>query len=149
MSLTNFPAFTFEKDGVFHFSRRNPAELICYYSSSRIVYSLRTRSVRVANLSVINAILFVAENGCKWRALPPRFGKWHTVYIRMRRWADAGVSDRLFDALQEHHMISVSVGCPGLGSTSVKVHPDGTGAPKKTARKPLANRGAAGTQKSI
>ncbi len=34
--------------------------------------------VRVSNLTVINAILFVAENGCKWWALPPRFGKWHT-----------------------------------------------------------------------
>lgn len=92
-------------------------------------------NVRVSNLTVINAILFVAENGCKWRALPARFDKWHTVCTRMRRWADAGVLDRLFDALQEHHMIRVSVDCLGLDSTSVKVHPDGTGAPKKTARK--------------
>jgi transposase len=81
-------------------------------------------------LGVINAILFVAENGCKMRALPPRFGKWHTVHTRMRRWADAGVLDRLFDALQKHHMIRVSVDCPGLDSTSVKVHRDGTGAPQ-------------------
>ncbi|MDG2404146.1 MAG: transposase, partial [Paracoccaceae bacterium] len=35
-------------------------------------------NVRVSNLRVINAILFVAENGCKWPALPSRFGKWHT-----------------------------------------------------------------------
>ena len=42
-------------------------------------------NVRVSNLMVINAILFVAENGCKWRALPPRLGKWYTVYTRMRR----------------------------------------------------------------
>ncbi len=34
------------------------------------------------NLNVINAILFVAENGCKWR-LPKRFGNWHTIYTRM------------------------------------------------------------------
>ncbi|MBT4829214.1 MAG: transposase [Marinovum sp.] len=32
--------------------------------------------MRVSHLTVINAILFVTENGCKWRALPPRFGKW-------------------------------------------------------------------------
>ena len=88
-------------------------------------------NVRVSNLRVINAILFVAENGCKWPALPSRFGKWHTVYTRMRRWADAGVLDRLFDALQKHHMIRVSVDCLGLDSTSVKVHPDGTGTLKK------------------
>ena len=64
-------------------------------------------NVRVSNLMVINAILFVAENGCKWRALPPRFGKWHTVYTRMRRWADAGVLDRLFDALAGDLVLTV------------------------------------------
>jgi len=90
-------------------------------------------NVRISNLTVINAMLFVAENGCKWRALPPRFGKWHTVYTRMRRLGEAGVLDRLFEALQEHDMIRVSVDCLGLGSTSVKVHPDGTGALKKRA----------------
>ena len=97
---------------------------------------------------MINAILFVAENGCNWRALPPRFGKWHTVYTRMRRWADAGVLDRLFDALQKHHMIRVSVAYLGLDSTSVKVHPDGTGAPKKTDRNRLGNHVVGGIQKS-
>jgi transposase len=102
-------------------------------------------NVRVSNLRVINAILFVAENGCKWRALPSRFGKWHTVYTRMRRWADAGVLDRLFDALQKHHMIRVSVDCLGLDSTSVKVHPDGTGALKKTDHSRLASRAVDGT----
>ena len=77
-------------------------------------------NVRISNLTVINAILFVAENGCKWRTLPLRFGNWHTVYTRMRRWAEAGVLDRLLDALQAHHMIRVSVDCLGLNSTSVK-----------------------------
>jgi len=47
---------------------------------------------------VINATLFVAENDCKWRASPERFGKWHKVYTWVRLWADADVSDRLFDA---------------------------------------------------
>lgn len=67
----------------------------------------------------------------------------------MRRWADAGILDRLFDALQEHHMIGVSIDCLGLDSTSVKVHPDGTGAPKKTDRKRLENHAADGIPKSI
>ena len=106
-------------------------------------------NVRVSNLRVINAILFVAENGCKWPALPSRFGKWHTVYTRMRRWADAGVLDRLFDALQKHHMIRVSVDCLGLDSTSVKVHPDGDWHAKKTDRSRLASRAVDGTQTFI
>lgn len=36
-------------------------------------------NVKGSNLQVINAILFVAANGCKWRALPEHYGKWHTV----------------------------------------------------------------------
>ena len=55
----------------------------------------------------------------------------------------------LFDALQDHHMIRVSVDCLGQDSTSIKVHPDGTGALQKTARKRLGNLAANGTQKFI
>ena len=61
-------------------------------------------------------------------ALPSRFGNWHTIYMRMRRWAEAGVLDRIFTALQEHRLIRVKVERASLGSTSVKVHPDGMGA---------------------
>ena len=38
-------------------------------------------------IDFINAALYVLENGCKWRALPERFGKWYTVYARFRRWS--------------------------------------------------------------
>jgi transposase len=34
--------------------------------------------VRLQNLQVVNAILYVAANGCKWRALPGQYGPWHT-----------------------------------------------------------------------
>ena len=29
-------------------------------------------NVSIPNLQVLNAILYVAEHGCKWRGLPPR-----------------------------------------------------------------------------
>jgi transposase len=35
-------------------------------------------------LQVLNAILYVAEHGCKWHGLHKRFGNWHTVYMRMK-----------------------------------------------------------------
>ena len=34
-------------------------------------------NVKLQNLQVVNAILYVAEQGCKWRGLPSRFGNWH------------------------------------------------------------------------
>ncbi len=88
-------------------------------------------NVKLPNLQVLNAILYVAEQGCKWRGLPKRFGNWHTVYVRMNRWAKSGVLDRVFEYLQREQIIRIKVEAMGLDSTSVKVHPDGTGAEKK------------------
>ena len=119
------------------------------YEVIRPLLPVQRGNVRVANLDVLNAVLYVAENGCKWRALPERFGNWHTIYTRLRRWAAAGVLERVFQVLQEHRLIRIRVECVGLDSTSVKVHPDGTGARKKTARKPSASRAAAGPPRFI
>ena len=118
---------------------------------ARIAPHLPTQRGNVSheNLNVINAILFVAENGCKWRALPKRFGNWHTVYMRMNRWAKAGVLDRLFAELQREQLIRVKLEAVSLDSTIIKVHPDGTGALKKTAHKRSASRAADGVPKFI
>lgn len=96
-------------------------------------------NVKISNLDVLNAILYVAENGCKWRALPKRFGRWHTIYMRMNRWAKAGVLDRVFRALQEEEIIRIRVETLAMDSTIVQVHPDGTGAEKKTDRSASAD----------
>lgn len=105
-------------------------------------------NVSITNHQVLNAILYVAEHGCKWRGLPKRFGNWHTIYTRMNRWAKNGVLDRVFIELQKQQAIQVKVEALSLDSTVVKVHPDGTGALKKTAPKPLANQGVAGQPRS-
>ena len=85
----------------------------------------------MTNLQLINAILYVTENGCKWRALPESYGNWHTIYVRMNRWSKNGVLGRAFAALQTEGIIQINVEVVCLDSTSVKVHPDGTGALKK------------------
>ena len=93
-------------------------------------------NVKIENVQLINAILYVAENGCKWRALPERYGKWHTVYERMNRWSKNGVLQRVFEELQTEGIIRIQLENVCLDSTTVKVHPDGTGALKKTAGNP-------------
>ena len=90
-------------------------------------------NVRINNLQFLNAILYVAENGCKWRALPKEYGNWHTIYMRMNRWSKNGVLDRIFIALQTEGIIGTDVVC--LDSTTVKVHPDACGALKKEENK--------------
>jgi transposase len=88
-------------------------------------------NVSLTNLQLLNAILYVAEQGCKWRGLPKRFGRWHTIYVRMNRWAKNGVLDRVFEQLQLEQIVRIKIEAFSLDSTSVKVHPDGTGALKK------------------
>ena len=96
-------------------------------------------NIKISNLQVLNAILYVAEQGCKWRGLPARFGRWHSIYMRANRWAKQGVLDRVFLALQENDVINIQVDHVSLDSTAVKVHPDGTGALKKTVLNLSAN----------
>ena len=88
-------------------------------------------NVRLSNLQVLNAVLYVAEQGCKWRGLPKRFGRSHTVYMRMSRWSKNGVLDRVFEKLQVEQIVRIKLEAVSLDSTSIKVHPDGTGALKK------------------
>ena len=106
-------------------------------------------NVSLSNLQVLNAILYVAEHGCKWRGLPKRFGNWHTIYTRMNRWSKAGVLDRLFEQLQQAQVVRIKIEAVSLDSTSIKVHPDGTGALRKTARRPSASPAADGTPRFI
>src|ERR1019366_7737945 len=96
-------------------------------------------NVTLSNLQLLNALLYVAEQGCKWRGLPKRFGNWHTIYTRMNRWSKNGVLDRVFEQLQREQIVRVQITAVKLDSTIVKVHPDGTGALKKTAPKPSAS----------
>ena len=106
-------------------------------------------NVRLDNLAVVNAILYVAANACKWRALPSHYGCWHSIYTRMSRWARAGVLDAVFERLQRERLMRVRIEAVSLDSSIMKVHPDGTGAPKKTAPRPSAGAGAAGAPNFI
>ena len=96
-------------------------------------------NVKLPNLQLLNALLYVAEHGCKWRGLPKRFGNWHTIYTRMNRWSKSGVLDQVFERLQKEQIIRIKIEAVKMDSTIVKVHPDGTGALKKTDPKPSEN----------
>ena len=106
-------------------------------------------NVTLDNLQVLTAILYVAEHGCKWRGLPKQFGNWHTIYTRLNRWSKNGVLERIFTQLQQAQILRVTLEAVALDSTIVTVHPDGTGALKKTARKPLADPAVGGPPRFI
>ena len=106
-------------------------------------------NVSLSNLTVLNAILYVAEQGCKWRGLPKRFGNWHTIYTRMNRWAKNGVLDAVFEKLQREQFVRIKIEAVSMDSTIVKVHPDGTGALKTTVRGRSVNPAADGPPRFI
>ena len=108
-------------------------------------FPIQRGNVKTDNRDFINAILYMAENGCKWRAMPPEFGKWQTIYKKFSRWAKNGVMQRIFAALQAEEIIAIDVEVLALDSTSCKVHPDAHGALKKLDNKPSASQKADGT----
>lgn len=89
------------------------------------------KPAKISNLDVLNAVLYLVENGCKWRGLPKEYGDWHVIYVRVNRWAKKGVLRAAFLRLQQIGIIQIKVNVVSLDSTSIKVHPDGMGALKK------------------
>lgn len=92
----------------------------------------------------VEALVYLADSGCKWRQLPDRFGAWDAVYNRFRRWLDAGVFARLFADLPSgpadglHRVRRVFI-----DSTTARAHPAAAGATKKRAgRSPRPSAGA-------
>jgi transposase len=106
-------------------------------------------NVKVTNPQFLNALLYVAEQGCKWRGLPKRFGPWHTIYTRMNRWSKNGVLDHVFERLQREQIVRIKIEAVKMDSTIVKVHPDGTGALKKTDPRPWESPAADGPPRFI
>ena len=84
----------------------------------------------ISNRRSLEGILYILRTGSPWRDLPPSFGKWNTVHRRFRRWAVAGVFDRIFESTHgELDLRSVQV-----DGSFVKVHQHGCGAKKADAR---------------
>ena len=104
-------------------------------------FPLQRGNVKMSNLEMINALLYVTENGCKWRALPKCYGNWHTVYMRMSRWSKSGVLQKVFEGMQREGIIRIRMEVICVDSTTIKVHPDASGALKKGESKPSVDQG--------
>ena len=77
------------------------------------------------------------ENGCKWRALPKKYGKWHTIYMRFNRWSKNGTIQRIFEEMQKLNIIDVRTDTLCIDSTNIKVHPDAASARKSNGEQSI------------
>ena len=76
------------------------------------------------NKMTVEGILYVMRTGTPWRDLPPKFGKWSTVYQRLRRWKKNGVFIRIMLALGKGFDLTLV----SVDATICKVHQHAAGA---------------------
>ena len=112
------------------------------YARIAHVFPVQRGNVAIPNLQVLNALLYIAEQGCKWRALPERFGRWHTIYTRLNRWTKQGVLQRVWAELLHERLAEGEFPAAALDSTIIGVHQQGAGALKKGGLKRLGARAA-------
>ena len=98
---------------------------------------------KITHRQVLDAWFYVFDQGCTWRGLPRELCNWHTIYVRLNRWAKMGMLERLAADLQRELLAGVDLDTLALGSTIVKFHAHGTGAPKKRGARRSAARAAA------
>lgn len=99
------------------------------------------------NRRYLNGTLHVLRVGCPWRDMHERYGKWNSVYVRFRRWAEQGVWDGLLETLVDlgltddwQHMID--------STTTVRGHSQAAGAKGGLIRRLLVDHAAALRRKS-
>ena len=117
----------------------------------RAKHSRAGAPARVSDRLFLEALVYLADSGCKWRQLPERFGAWDAVYNRFCRWIDAGVFERLFADLPPTAAGLDGVRRVFVDSTVVRAHAHAAGAPVQKGGKPRrrwAARGAGSRPRS-
>ena len=96
----------------------------------------------------IDALLWMARSGARWRDLPERFGPYERTKQRYYRWLNSGVLNRMFEAVADDPDLEWVM----LDATVIRAHAQAAGAPKKRgARTPrrLAGLAAASEPRSM
>ncbi len=81
---------------------------------------------RVNDRRVLNGILWRFRTGSPWRDIPERYGPSTTCYNRFVRWREAGVWDRILEAVSAAYdgdLIMIDASC-------VRVHQHGASGKK-------------------
>lgn len=93
------------------------------------------RGPRSDNRRFLNALLWMARSGGRWRDLPERLGDYQVVKRRYYRWVENGVLDRMFAVMSEDADMEWLM----IDSTIVRAHQHAAGARRaKGGRMPRA-----------
>jgi transposase len=93
------------------------------------------RGPRTDNRKFLNALLWMARSGGRWRDLPERLGDHNSVKRRYYRWIEMGVLDQMLAHLAKEADVDWLM----IDSTIVRAHQHAAGARKvKGGRMPRA-----------
>jgi transposase len=87
---------------------------------------LRGARPRKEDRRTIEAIIWRLDNGAKWRSIPAELGDWHHAYLRFRRWAVAGVWDRIMAHVVADGEPKLAFAC--IDGTIARAHQKAAGA---------------------
>ncbi|WP_436850260.1 IS5 family transposase [Streptomyces monashensis] len=111
--------------------------------------SLRGRK-RLDDRTVLNGIVWKFRTGTAWRDVPERYGPWHTLHTRFRRWALDGTFERMLQAAQARADAAGEVDwLVSVDSTIVRAHQHAAGARKGGRRSPALGRSRGGLTSKI
>jgi len=91
------------------------------------------------NRLFLEAVLWRVRTGVPWRDLPSGFGSWNSIFRRFRRWAVAGVFERIFNILSGEPDFEYLL----IDGTIVSVHQKASGAKGGLSIRPSVARKAA------
>ena len=95
----------------------------------------------------LEALHYFAVHNITWRALPPQFGHWNSIWKRFWRLSRSGVFELFFETLaslsKTAHLVQM------FDSTVVRAHVSAAGAKGGKKAKRSAVRAAASRRKSI
>ena len=57
-------------------------------------------------------------------ALPKKYGRWHTVYMKFNRWFKNGTIAKILAAIREQKLFNKGNSTLFIASTHIKVSPD-------------------------
>ena len=92
------------------------------------------RPAKVSHYQFFCAVLYLLKTGVSWRDVPSRYGKWHTIYTRFKRWSENGLFWGLMYQLQ--HAKKITVDIIWVDSTTIPIHRHDSGALKKKELNP-------------
>lgn len=85
------------------------------------------RGPRTNNRRFVDALIWMARSGGRWRDLPERYGNYQTAKRRYYRWIEMGVLEKLFEALAKE----ADLDWVAIDSTSIRAQPQAVGARRK------------------